>query len=119
MPKPGSPQSTTAENLAALEKRLAALSPAERIRPAWLRTEPKVRGAAGEVVSADAPRARPLVTPSVFFDPGLPADALQLVTVPLQPFEDQVKAGAREPQARAPLDVAERIDWRAIQKLLR
>lgn len=119
MPKAGSPQAATAENLAALEKRLADLSGAERMLPAWLKTEPKVRGAAGEVVSADARGARPLVTPSGFFDPGLPADALQLVTVPLQPFEDQVKAGSKEPQARAPLDVAERTDWRAVQKLLR
>lgn len=118
-PKAGSPQAATAENLAALEKRLAGLSAAERMQPAWLKTEPKVRGAAGEIVPPDTREARPLVTLSVFFDPGLPADALQLVMVPVQPFEDQVKAGAKEPQARAPLAVAEQTDWRAVQKLLR
>lgn len=49
----------------------------------------------------------------------LPADALQLIMVPLDPFEAQVKAGAKEPQACAPLAVAEQTDWRAVQKLLR
>jgi len=42
-----------------------------------------------------------------------------LVTVPLDPFEAQVKAGAKQPQARAPLAVAEQTDWRGVQKLLR
>lgn len=119
MPKAGSPQAATAENLASLEKRLAGLSAAERAQAAWLKTEPKVRGAAGEIVAAKTQDARPLVTLGAFFDAGLPADALQLITVPVQPFEDQVKAGAKEPQARAPLALAEQTDWRAVQKLLR
>ena len=59
------------------------------------------------------------MTLSVFSDPALPADAFQLVTVRLDPFDAQVKAGAKEPQARAPLAVAEQTDWRAVQKLLR
>lgn len=118
-PKKGSPQAVTADDLAALEKRRAGLTAADRTQPAWLKTEPRVRGAAGELVPPETPGARPLVTLSVFFDPGLPPDAMQLITVPLQPFEDQVKAGAREPQARAPLAVAEQTDWQAAQKLLR
>jgi hypothetical protein len=56
---------------------------------------------------------------SAFLDPKLPADALQLVTVVLDPFEDQVKAGSTAPQARIPLAVAEETDWRAVRKLLR
>jgi hypothetical protein len=119
MPKAGTPQAATAEHLAALEKRLAGLSAPERMQPAWLKSGPKARGAAGEIVLADTRDARPLMTASVFFDPTLPADALQLVTVSMQPFEDQAKAGAKEPQARAPLAVIEQTDWRAVQKLLR
>ncbi len=119
MPKAGSPQAGTAETLAIIEKRLGGLSPAERMQPAWIKVETKVRGAAGEIVQPNTPGARPLVTLSTFLDPALPADALQLVTVPLQPFEDQVKGGAKEPQARAPLALVEQTDWRAVQKLLR
>lgn len=118
-PRVGSPQAQTAERLAALETRLAGLSPAERTRAAWLRTEPKVRGAAREIVPAGTPGARPLVARTAFFDPALPPDALQVVTVPLQPFEDQVRAGSQLPQARIPLAVVEQTDWRAVQKLLR
>jgi hypothetical protein len=118
-PKPGSPQAQTADRLAALEAWLAGLSAAEKTTPAWLKTEPKVRGAAGEIVPPDTPGARPLVVLSAFLDPKLPADALQLVTVVLDPFEDQVKAGSTAPQARIPLAVAEETDWRAVRKLLR
>ena len=119
MPKAGSPQAATADTLASLEKWLAGLSAGERTQPAWIKVEPKVRGAAGEIVPPNTPGSRPLVTLSVFFDPALPADALQLVTVPLDPFEAQVKSGAKEPQAYAPLAVAEQTDWRGVQKLLR
>jgi hypothetical protein len=118
-PKAGSPEAATGERLAALEARLAGLAAADRAQPAWLRTEPNVRGAAGELVPPDTRGARPLVVPSPFFDPKLPADALQLVTVTFRDFEDRVKAGAREPQSRVPLAVAEQTDWRAVQKLLR
>ena len=118
-PKPGSSQARTAEMLRDLEKRLAELEPAERSQPAWLRTEPRVRGAAGELVPPETPGARPLVTLAAFFDHALPADALQLVTVPVQPFEDRVRTGDRKPQAMAPHAVAEETDWLAVQKLLR
>jgi hypothetical protein len=118
-PKPGSPLAETAERLAALEKRLAELTPAERAQPAWLKTEPRVRGAAGELVPPDTSGARPLVTLADFFDPALPVDAWQLITVPVQPFEHYVKSGDRRPQALAPSAVVEQTDWRAAQKLLR
>jgi hypothetical protein len=117
--KPGSPQGQTAALLASLERRLEGLSATERTQPAWLKTEPKVRGAAGDIVPPNTTGARPLVTIAAFIDPALPLDAMQLVTVPVQPFEDHVRKGDRKPQAVASLAVIEQTDWRAVRKLLR
>lgn len=119
LPKSGSSQAQTAERLAALEKRLAGLGAEEKVEPAWLKTEPRVRGAAGELVAPNTSGARPLMALAAFYDPALPADALQLLTVPVQPFEDYVKTGDRRPQAYVPLAVIEQTDWRSAQKLLR
>jgi hypothetical protein len=118
-PKAGSPEAQTAARLATLEKRLADLAAAEKGQPAWLKTEPRVRGAAGELVPPNTPGARPLTTLAAFYDPALPADALQLVTVPVQPFEDFVRTGDRRPLAVVPLGVVEQTNWRAVQQLLR
>jgi hypothetical protein len=119
-PKPGSPRSLTAELLASNERRLAALSPAERTQPAWIRRKPDVRGAPGAIVPENTPGARPLAVESPFFDPALPADAMQLVTVPYF-LEDRMKhpESSKRPQNYVPFRVIEQADWRAVQELLR
>jgi hypothetical protein len=120
LPKAGSAQARTAELLAAYEKRLAGLSAAERTQPAWIKREPNVRGAAGEIVPADTPGARPLVMTSAFFDPALPPDAIQLVTVPYE-MEDRMKSAvsSKEPSTYVPFRVIEQTDWREVQKMLK
>lgn len=59
----------TADRIAALEALLAGLSAAEKNTTAWLKTEPRVRGAAGELVPPDTPGAQPLVVLGAFIDP--------------------------------------------------
>lgn len=120
LPKVGSPQALTAELLAGYEKQLAMLSPTERTQPAWIRREPKVRGAAGSIVPANTPGARQLVVPSVFFEPALPPDAIELVTVPYV-LEDRMKSSVSntEPSTYVPFGVVEQTDWREVQKLLK
>jgi hypothetical protein len=55
-----------------------------------------------------------------FFDPTLPHDAIQLVTVPYD-MEDRMKSAAtnKEPNVYVPFRVIEQTDWRAVQKILK
>jgi hypothetical protein len=120
LPKAGSPQAATAELLAGYEKELAGLSAQEGAQPAWIRSDPKVRGAAGAIVPANTPGARPLVVTSAFFDPALPADSLQVVTVPCD-LDDLMKSAvsSKEPHIYVPFGVVEQTDWREVQKMLK
>jgi len=120
MPKPGSREAGTAGLLRAYEERHAALSAAERTLPAWVKREPTPRGSQGEIVPPNTPGARPLIVVSrTFFDNSLPPTAMQLVTVPVEPFASRAKSDGKDPQKLAPLAVVEQTDWREVQKMLK
>jgi hypothetical protein len=100
--------------------RIASLSEVERALPAWLKREPQPRGAIGDILPPDTPGARPLVTLSqAFFDKSLPPAAMQLVTVPVEPWASRAKSGGKQPQDAVPLAIVEQTDWSAVAKMLR
>ncbi|MFI5176806.1 MAG: hypothetical protein ACHQKY_18255, partial [Terriglobia bacterium] len=98
---------------------LNGMSEADRRAPAWHRPDPK-HAVALVLVPAGSPGAHPIVELNRgFFDMSLPRTAMQIVAINLDPFESQVRAGAREPQARVPLAVAEQTDWKRVAALLK
>jgi len=121
--KPGSPEARTRERMAQLESRLAAMSPEERLQPAWYKrhAEGVRRLDYGDIVDAGTAGARPLVVPNPdFFDKSLPKTAMQLVSVPAAGHYDSLRAkGAADVGIRVPLAVIGQMDWRAVAAMLK
>jgi hypothetical protein len=118
-PAPGDLALYATNELKTAKALLDGMSEADRRAPAWHRPDPK-HAVALVLVPAGSPGARPIAELNRgFFDTSLPRTAMQIVAVNLDPFESQVRAGAREPQARVPLAVAEQTDWKRVAALLK
>lgn len=111
-------------NVAALQARIDAMSPAERQAPAYVSREPEKNLPLGvDIVAAGMEGALALMAFNPeFFDTKQP-QAIQLVTTEVETLQSLQEAGRSvqelSPQERLPLAIVEQADWRRIAGLMK